>query len=425
MITRQKRIGLLSPEGGRLVDSSGYVLVSQRGLITVSAASLALLDNAVLDDDAALPEDEEQTMTVAVCGADGYWLDAGSGQQFALDQIDVDGDGTLSVRLALSDDPSLAIDDLLGEATTLDALADQSTSARYLYLAITATGSTGIASVTLGIGAFEETETAAPDHEGLRQLSEHIRSRILSHAPLRQMLVHEEAVCLYGSMRPYPRQLPAVFLELASESGSESEYVRTVTVDTYAVAESADDVHAIAGMLRTRLHGHSFLTRRWQVRGFRTLELEQEIENDAFVQTQSFQMLAFEADLIATLSFAFDTTSLTLPLLGQMPTRTSERLQALGRTAGGTRYVHDSGTTLRQREVALVSLTSSERDSLSTFHNTVAASANAFTVTDEDGEELQARFADGKLNFEPDEYGLWKITLKLDLEETGETEEET
>jgi len=165
------------------------------------------------------------------------------------------------------------------------------------------------------------------------------------------------------------------------------------------------------------LHAHAFSTARWSVRGCRCREQKNQQEHGAVVQALSFELLAVESAKRQTITLTNGTGTLSLPLLAQLPQRQSERLQAQGRTVSGTRYVHDSGTTLQRLVIPLAGLTTDERDALRDFHDAVAGSAVPFSLTDEIGDEWQARFADGKLNFDSDAYGLWQTALMLDLDE--------
>lgn len=419
MITLQKRVGLLTASGRRIADDGGDVMVRRRGLVRIDAASLLLLENTALQDGVVVPSDAEASMCVGVCGEDGGWLDAGSGQEFSFGNFTVDGDGTVTAKLALSDDPGQAMSALLGDSMTLAELAAQTVTARFLYIELTLLGSTGVTAVTIDIVPQQEDAAAVPDHDGLEELGQHLRARLLSHAPLRQMLAHGEAVFADAAMRDYPRQMPSVFLSVSAQEGADNMVVRTVSAEVRAVAGTLRQSRQLGAMARARVHGHSFSTDRWSVRGCRCLEQKEQQENGAAVQALSFSLLALETEQVQTVTLAYDSLSLSLPLLSKMPQRKSERLQAQGRTAGGTRYVHDSGTTLRQRIVSLAGLTGDERAALQSFHGTVAASAIAFSFTDEDAEVAQARFADGTLSFAPDPYGLWQTELRLDLEEAS------
>ncbi len=94
--------------------------------------------------------------------------------------------------------------------------------------------------------------------------------------------------------------------------------------------------------------------------------------------------------------------------------------QAVGLTAGGTRYVYDKGVTLHHLTLTIESCSQAEYDALYYFYDTtVTGSQSQFTYTDSRGIVYLARFI-----AEPEivkvHYNVFDIKLTLELNKRPE-----
>ena len=78
-----------------------------------------------------------------------------------------------------------------------------------------------------------------------------------------------------------------------------------------------------------------------------------------------------------------------------------KKYQTLGRTAGGTVYTYEKGTTTKEIELSFEELRESEKAALQSFFDTtVDGIQNTFTYTDHRGTAWTARFLEDELIFE-------------------------
>jgi len=120
--------------------------------------------------------------------------------------------------------------------------------------------------------------------------------------------------------------------------------------------------------------------------------------------------------MATTITFARGETTVTLPAPpGGYPVREVKR-QAIGLTAGGTRYVYDKGIDTYEAEITLESLSDSEKASLDGFfHTTVDGSKQTFSYTDSAGDEYLARFLSPTLNYTKISKNCFDVVFHLEL----------
>ena len=124
--------------------------------------------------------------------------------------------------------------------------------------------------------------------------------------------------------------------------------------------------------------------------------------------------------MATTVTFVSGATTVTLP--GPQPGAGIEehKHQALGLTAGGTRYAYDKGVDRYEVELDFHSLTTAQQTALqSFFHTTVDGVANTWTYTDTAANSYTARFLDPILSFRQVARGVWDVTIRLELDAMG------
>jgi hypothetical protein len=118
-----------------------------------------------------------------------------------------------------------------------------------------------------------------------------------------------------------------------------------------------------------------------------------------------------------TVTFAKDTTSITLPAPEPGRRERAVRAQASGLTAAGTRVVADGGTERRLRTETFRNLTAAElADLFDFFHDTAAGMQETFTYTDSSGTAHTARFAAAELESEAVAAGVHDAVVPLEIE---------
>ena len=121
-----------------------------------------------------------------------------------------------------------------------------------------------------------------------------------------------------------------------------------------------------------------------------------------------------------TVTFVSGATTVTLPAPSPGASMDAVKHQALGLTAGGTRYAYDKGVDRYEVELVFVSLTDSQKEDLqSFFHTTVDGVTNTWTYTDSAGNSFTARFLNPTLSFTQVARRVWDVTMKLELNAMG------
>jgi len=112
--------------------------------------------------------------------------------------------------------------------------------------------------------------------------------------------------------------------------------------------------------------------------------------------------------------------AITIP--GPIPGSTMQTIlhQAVGLTAGGTRYAYDKGVTLYRAELRFTTLSATNREALDTFfRTTVTGTTTTWTYTDTGGNTYTARFLNTELAFAKVAPEIWSVNITLELSSLG------
>jgi len=120
-------------------------------------------------------------------------------------------------------------------------------------------------------------------------------------------------------------------------------------------------------------------------------------------------------------TFVNGSTTVTLP--GPIGGSAMSRIkaQAIGLSAGGTRFAYDKGATDRfEAELAFKNLSTDEKEDLDSFFDSdVDGVTTTFTYTDTNGQEYTARFLEPELRITKVVFGIWDVSMKLELSVMG------
>jgi len=123
-----------------------------------------------------------------------------------------------------------------------------------------------------------------------------------------------------------------------------------------------------------------------------------------------------------TLTKSTNAVALPDPVKGYEPAE--GKSQVLARTAAGAVRVYDRAVSVYRLRVTWQGLSDNEKaDLLTFFHNSPAdgtpgvnGMANAFTLTDDDGNTYTARFVEPELRFTKDVNNRWDVTVRVETD---------